>query len=185
MGKVLLVCRLAMKDIRHRPAQAVLLLLAIAAGATTLALGLALQGTTNNPYTRTRAATNGPDVVAVAFPNSSNAPGPATSVGPGGPSGPGSADAGGLVSLEHASGVAAHSGPFPVTWALLRMGHTTGGAEVEGRSAAPSSVDRPKLTQGTWVRPGGVVVEAALADAVGLHVGDRLSLGGSSFEVVG
>lgn len=164
MGKVLLICRLAVKDIRHRPAQAVLLLLAIATGAATLTLGLALRGTTDNPYARTRAATNGPDVVATVFPGGSKAPGSATSVGPGGsggPSGSGSADAGGLVVLEHASGVAAHSGPFPVTWALLRMGHTTAGAEVEGRSTAPSSVDRPRLLQGAWIRPGGVVVEAA------------------------
>src|SRR6266536_1808738 len=187
MGKVLLVCRLAVKDLRRRPAQAILLLLAIAAGATTLALGLALQGTTNNPYARTRAATNGPDVIATVFPDGSSGSGPETARpgGSGGPSGPGSADVGGLVPLEHASGVAAHSGPFPVTWTLLRAGHTTGGAEVEGRSTAPSSVDRPKLLEGTWVRTGGVVVEAAFANALGLHVGDRLSLGGSSFGVTG
>ena len=79
----------------------------------------------------------------------------------------------------------AYGGPFPVTWALLQMGRTRTTAVVEGRSAAPSAVDRPKLTQGAWVRPGGVVVEAAFAQALGLHVGDRLSLGGSSFEVVG
>jgi len=29
------------------------------------------------------------------------------------------------------------------------------------------------------------IVEAAFAKALGLHVGDRLSLGGSSFEVAG
>src|SRR6266542_2873344 len=187
MGKVLLVCRLAVKDLRRRPAQAILLLLAIAAGATTLALGLALQGTTNNPNARTRAATNGPDVIATVFPDGSSGSGPETARpgGSGGPSGSGSADVGGLVPLEHASGVAAHSGPFPVTWTLLRAGHTTGGAEVEGRSTAPSSVDRPKLLEGTWVRTGGVVVEAAFANALGLHVGDRLSLGGSSFGVTG
>lgn len=185
MGRVLLVCRLAVKDIGHRPVQTILLLLAIAAGATTLTLGLALRGVTNSPYARTRAATNGPDVVAAAFPNGSNGPGPATSAHPGGPGGPGSADVGGLVALEHASGVVAHSGPFPVTWAVLRAGRTTGSAEVEGRSTGPSSVDRPKLIQGAWIRPGGVVVEAAFAEALGLHVGDRLSLGGSSFEVTG
>ena len=57
MGRLLLVCRLGVKDLRHRPAQAILLLLAIAAGAATLTLGLALHGTTDNPYARTRAAT--------------------------------------------------------------------------------------------------------------------------------
>ena len=98
---------------------------------------------------------------------------------------PATADAAKLVPLEHASGVVASSGPFPVTWTLLQQGHTTGGAEVEGRGRGPSSVDRPKLTQGTWVRPGGVVVEAAFAEALGLHVGDWLRLGGVSLRVVG
>ncbi len=185
MGKALLVSRLAIKDIRHRPVQAILLLLAIATAAATLALGLALQGTTNSPYARTRAATSGPDVVATLFPDNGNGTGPAASAHPGGASGPGQADTAALVRLEHAPGVAAYSGPFPVTWTLLRKGHTTGSAEIEGRPAVLPSVDRPKISRGTWVRPGGVVIEAAYADALGLGVGDRLSLGGDSFEVVG
>ncbi len=69
MGKALLIARLALKDIRHRPAQSILLLLAIATGAATLALALALGGTTADPYERTRAATNGPDVVAEVSPD--------------------------------------------------------------------------------------------------------------------
>ena len=48
-GRLLLIWRLALKDLRHRPAQAFLLLLAIAAGAATLTLGLALHGTTRQP----------------------------------------------------------------------------------------------------------------------------------------
>ena len=184
MSKVLLVGRLAVKDIRHRPVQAILLLLAIATGAATLALGLAIQGTTNSPYARTRAATNGPDVVATLLPGG-NGPGPATSVRPGGPGPSYQATTAPLVRLEHAPGVTAYSGPFPVTWTLLRMGRTAGGAEVEGRPTALPSVDRPKISQGSWVRSGGVVIEAAYADALGLHVGDRLRLGGMSFRVVG
>jgi len=146
MGRLLFVFRIAVKDIRHRPVQAILLLLAIATGAATLTLGLALRGTTDHPYARTRAATNGPDVVAVAFPNGSNAPGPATSVGPGGsgafgsPGGPASANVGGLMRLEHAPGVSAYSGTFPMTWALLRMGQTTATAKIEGPCA---NVRRP------------------------------------------
>ena len=79
----------------------------------------------------------------------------------------------------------AYSGPFPVTWTLLEKGQTTESAEVEGRSSGSSPVDRPKLMQGTWVRRGGVVLEASFASAIGIHVGDRLSLGGSSLEVTG
>jgi putative ABC transport system permease protein len=169
MGRLLLVFRLAVKDIRHRPVLAALLLVAIAAGATTLTLGLTLRGTANNPYTRARAATSGPDVVATDFSGDPQAP----------------AQVGDLVPFEQAPGVVAHSGPFPVSWTSLETGRTRATAVVEGRSSAPSAVDQPKLTLGTWIRPGGVVVEAGFADALGLHVGERLSLGSSWFEVVG
>ena len=64
MGKTLLVWRLVVKDVRHHAAEALLLLLAIGAAAATLSLGLSLHGATNDPYAQTRAATNGPDVVA-------------------------------------------------------------------------------------------------------------------------
>lgn len=185
MGKVLLVGRLVVKDIAHRPVQATLLLLAIAAATATLALGLALAGTTNSPYARTRAATNGPDVVAALLPDGGNGPGPATSARPGGPGASYQANTAPLVRLEHAPGVTAYSGPFPVTWTLLKVGRTTGSAEVEGRPTALPSVDRPKISQGSWVRSKGVVIEAAYADAIGLHVGDRLRLAGMSFRVVG
>jgi putative ABC transport system permease protein len=169
LGKLLLVWRLAVKDIRNRPALTILLLLVIAAGVATLTLGLALRGTADNPYARTRAATSGPDVVATDINGDPQTP----------------AQPGDLAPLEHAPGVVAYSGPFPITWASLHVRHTTATAEVEGRSSAPSAVDRPKLVQGAWVRPGGVVVEATFAQALGLHVGDRVRLGGTSYEVAG
>ena len=64
MGRVLLVGRLAARDLRRRPAEAALLLLAIMAATTTLTLGLVLHGVTDDPYESTREATAGPDVVA-------------------------------------------------------------------------------------------------------------------------
>jgi putative ABC transport system permease protein len=188
MGRLLLVGRLAVKDLRHRPAQTMLLLLAIAAGAATLTLGLSLQGTADNPYARTRTATNGPDVVARVFTAGSNAPGPATTTKPGDTNATAASHQSGtsaLLPLASAPGVIARSGPFPVTWTLLRTGQVTGSAEVEGRTPAASSVDQPKLLQGSWVRPGGVVVEAGFASALGLHVADRITLGGTTFPVVG
>lgn len=185
MGKALVVSRLAVRDIRHRPAQAIMLLLVITAAAATLALSLSLQGTTSNPYLTTRAATNGPDVVASIFPNGPNAPGPATTAHPGSPGVSVPPGARTLMPLEHAAGVAAYSGPFPVTWTLLRTGRTTTGAEVEGRGIAPAPVDRPRLLRGSWLRPGQVVVEAAFASAYSIHVGDRISLGGVSVTVAG
>ncbi|HZD02307.1 MAG TPA: hypothetical protein VFA46_19590 [Actinomycetes bacterium] len=79
MGRVLLVCRLAARDLRHRRAEAALLLLAIMAATTTLTLGLVLHGVTSQPYQHTRAATAGPDVVATVAPPPSNGASPPTS----------------------------------------------------------------------------------------------------------
>jgi hypothetical protein len=66
MGRALLVCRLAARDLRRRPAEAALLLLAIVAATTTLTLGLVLHGVISKPYQSTREATAGPDVVLVS-----------------------------------------------------------------------------------------------------------------------
>jgi putative ABC transport system permease protein len=185
MGRLLLIRRLGLSNLRHRPAQALLLLLAIAAGATTLTLGIALHGTTDNPYERTRTATHGPDVVALAMTGGANPAAPTTVATPGDTDNSTQADPTGLLPLASATGVTAHSGPFPVTWTVLRNRHVTGSAEVEGRSTAPSPVDQPKLLDGGWIRPSGVVVEAGFASYLGIHVGDRITLGGISVEVVG
>jgi putative ABC transport system permease protein len=41
------------------------------------------------------------------------------------------------------------------------------------------------VTDGSWVRNDGVVVERSFADALGVGVGDRVTLNGRSFRVVG
>lgn len=64
MGRFLIIGRLAVRDIRYRPTQAILLLLAITAATAVLSLGLVMRGVTNQPYQQTRAATRGPDLVA-------------------------------------------------------------------------------------------------------------------------
>jgi putative ABC transport system permease protein len=76
MGRTRLVCRLVLRDIRHRPAQLLLLLLVITAAMTVLTLGLVMHGVTSRPYDQTRAATAGPDVVvsSVGFPGPRTAP---------------------------------------------------------------------------------------------------------------
>jgi ABC-type lipoprotein release transport system permease subunit len=169
MGRLVLVFRLAARDLRRRPAEAALLLLAIMAATTTLTLGLVLHGVTSAPYQSTREATAGPDVVAsVAEPAGSGAP-----------------DPGALKALAGASGVVAHSGPYPVIWGALRANGRTAPVRGEGRDLARGSVDRPKLTQGGWVGSGGVVVEAAFADALGVDTGDPITLNGRRFRVVG
>ena len=171
MGKLVLTGRLAARDIRRHPAQAVLLLLAITAATAVLALGLVLHGVTSQPYQQTRAATSGPDVVAYL---------PVVHE-PGQPSGPPAEAA----ALARAAGVTGHGGPYPDIWTIIRARGLTAGAELEGRTQAASLIDQPKLTAGAWVRPGGVVIERTFAEALGVGVGDRVTLDGRAFTVAG
>ncbi|GII05519.1 FtsX-like permease family protein [Planobispora takensis] len=164
MGRILLVGRLAVRDLRRRRLETALLLLAIMAATTTLTLGLVLSEAAGDPYRSTREATNGPDVVA------------------------GVGRSAGLARLEElagADGVVERGGPYPVLRARLQ---TSGGAwdvQAVGRRGADAPLDRPQLVRGGWVREGGVVVEAAFAAALDVGVGDRLTLDGEWFEVAG
>jgi putative ABC transport system permease protein len=159
MGRLLLVGRLALRDLQRRKAEAVLLLVAIMAATITLTLGLVVRDAADDPYGKTRAVTHGPDVVAV-----------------------GPADNG----LAGAAGVVASSGPFPVAPAkLVTSSGRSSDVQIEGRDTAPAPVDQPSVTRGSWVRDGGVVLEAAFAQELGLRVGDAVSVGGRAFDVVG
>ena len=178
MGKPILAGRLAARDLRYRPAQAVLLLLAVTAATAVLSLGLTLHGVTSQPYQQTRAATRGPDVVAQLGGPYQGPHGP-------GPSGPGPQVLAEVRTLVHAPGVTGHSGPYPVASVLLRVRGITVAVEAEGRDQAPAPVDQPKLTAGDWVRPGGVVIERTFAEALGAGVGDRVTLNGRPYTVAG
>jgi putative ABC transport system permease protein len=177
MGRLRLIARLVLRDLRYRPGPAVLLVLAITAATATLSLGLVLHGVTNQPYLQTRAATKGPDVVAQLGGQGR---------GGGGPSASGHARTEAQVrALTHAPGVTAYSGPYPVASASVRFGRLDAPVELEGRAQAPASVDQPKLIAGTWVRPGGIVFERTFAEALGVGVGDRVTLDGRAFRVAG
>ena len=177
MGKALLTVRLAARDLRHRPAQAALLLLAITSATAVLTLGLVLHGVTMRPYQQTRAATHGPDVVAVLG-------GPA-----GGPNGPGQTTepqvAAQVRALDRAPGVTGHSGPYPVASAVLRAQGLTAAVEAEGRGQTPAAIEQPTVTAGSWVRPGGIVIQRTFAEALSADVGDRITLNGRPFTVTG
>ena len=163
MGRVLLVCRLAARDLRRHRGEAALLLVAITAATASLTLGLVLHGVTSQPYQSTREATAGADVVASVAPPPVGAP----TVG-------GNADLAGLQALINIPGVVGHSGPYPYTQAVLGAHGINATASAQGRGTAPAPVDQPKLTEGNWVRDGGVVLEASFADALGIGAGDSI-----------
>ncbi len=169
MGRLLLVSRLVIGDIKRRRVQSALLLLMILTTTTTLTIGLALHKVTDSPFARTRAATRGPDIIAEINP----------------PSDTRSAVTQGFASLVRAGGVAGTSGPYPIAFARLSSRRVDVQAEVEGRDVAAAAIDQPALTAGRWVAPGQAVIERGFADALGLGVGDTIRLGGRPFRVAG
>lgn len=185
MGRVLLAGRLVAGNLRRRPVEAALLMLAIVAATATLTIGLILNGVTSQPYLRTRAATAGPDVVASVSPTFGGPGSGVATPSSGGQPTPSPPDVAALTALEHAPGVTASSGPYPLTWVTMRAHGLAVAAEVEGRDHAASEVDRPKLTAGNWLRPGEVVVERAFAQALGVGPGDSVTLNGRPFKVAG
>src|ERR1700733_7171140 len=122
MGRLLLISRLALRDLRHRPVEALLVLVAITAATAILTLGLVLRGVATAPsYEQTRAATAGPDVVA----NNVSAP-----------------ELPGLLTEARKAGAAAIGGPYPVASVTMRADGYTTGVTAEGRDAAPAAVGR-------------------------------------------
>ena len=143
-----------------------------------LTLAFALNGVNTNPYQQTKAATKGPDVVA----QTGNDP----NTGVTSPS-----DLAALEALNHAKGVAARSGPYPIVGdtgpvgPVMRSADLATSVEVEGREPGVAAVDQPKVTDGTWIRPGGVVVERSFAEAANLRLRQMITLNGHPFRVVG
>lgn len=169
MGRLLLISRLVIGDIRRRPVQSLLLMVMLVTTTTTLTLGLALRHDSQSPFARTRAATKGPDYVA------ENGPAP----------GSGRPSPSQFAPLIHDHWVAATAGPFPVAYTRLTAPRINVPVDAEGRDTRAAAVDQPLLTAGHWVSPGGAVIEQGLADALGLQVGDKISMGGHPFRVVG
>ncbi|MCO5993727.1 FtsX-like permease family protein [Actinoallomurus rhizosphaericola] len=162
MGALVLVARLALRDLRRRRAEALILLIALTATTTTLALGRTVGGAADRPWERTRAATAGPDAVAT------------------------SERVADLAALAHAPGVTASAGPYAmVSVDDLRVRNVRVAAVVQGRDGAGGPVDRPEVTSGTWARRGGVVVERAFATALKVRPGDALTIAGRRLTVAG
>ncbi|BCJ34291.1 hypothetical protein Athai_17940 [Actinocatenispora thailandica] len=167
MGRVFLIGRLIRTDLRRWPVPAVLFVIVVGVAAGTLAVGMALGRTTAADYAATRAATNGPDLMILT---ADQLP----------------AERAALRSIARRDGVTGHVGPYRLLrGATLSVHGRRMTATVEGRGTTPSSVDRPRVTAGHWLRPGGAVLERGFASALHIRVGDRVLLAGRSFPVVG
>ncbi|MFJ9031470.1 FtsX-like permease family protein [Streptomyces sp. NPDC102274] len=164
MGHLLLMWRLILHDMRRRPGEALMFLLAVTIATAGLTLGLATNDAVTTGYLKTRAATAGPDITAITT----------------------ATDPSGLAErLADTPGVAAQADPVFAFDTTIRAHGRTARTSVEGRDTPPSAVDRPLVTSGTWVRPGGAVVERGFAQALGVHVGDRVTISERTYPVVG
>ncbi|WP_283136080.1 ABC transporter permease [Rhizohabitans arisaemae] len=167
MGSIVLVVRLVLADVRRHKVQAAMLLLAVTVSTATLALGLSLRGVSDALYEQTRAATAGPDMVALS-----------------GDTGPAVTSA--LASLADDSEVVAHHGPYRIVYAdLTTRDSIASPVVVHGFAERPGTVNRPLVTSGRWVRSGGTVLERGFATALGVGVGDHVTIAGRSYPVVG
>ncbi|MEU6739781.1 ABC transporter permease [Streptosporangium sandarakinum] len=167
MGSTVLVARLALADMRRHKIQAAMLLLAVTVATATMALGLSLRDVSDALYQQTRAATAGPDVVALS-----------------GETGPTVTST--LTSLADDPEVTAHHGPYRIVYATLTTRDSTSSpVVVQGFAETPGTVNRPLVTSGHWVRPGGTVLERGFATALGAGVGDHVTIAGRSYPVVG
>ena len=169
MGWLLLIWRLVRGDIKRRWVQSLMLVVMIAATTATLTLSLALQGVTDSPFAHTRAATKGPDVAGLFEPDFHGTAGTLTQ----------------FEALAHAPGVTESSGLFPVTESELTYDGHKMRVHAEGRDSDQAALDQPLLIAGHWTTPDGVVIERNFADALGVHVGDTIRLGGRVLTVRG
>ncbi|MDA0564842.1 ABC transporter permease [Streptomonospora sp. S1-112] len=164
MGRLLLMWRLVVRDMRRRPGEAVVFVVAVAAATASLTLGLMVDNAVAIAYMNTREATRGPDMTAIT-----------TAENP--------SDVAGRIAA--APGVGAQTDPVLAFSTEVAAHGETRQSSVEGRERAPSPVDRPLVTSGTWVRPGGAVVERSFADVLGVEVGDPVTIAGRDYPVVG
>ncbi|GAA3300632.1 FtsX-like permease family protein [Dactylosporangium vinaceum] len=165
-GRLLIIGRLLVRDVRRTWLETALLVVAIGAATATLSLGFALNAIAASSYQQTRAATNGPDAAAE-------------------PLGTGDAVLPDLEAVANNPDTIASSGPFPIAYLMMSAGGRTVRTVVEGRDPSPAAVDQPLVRSGTWIAPGAAVVEHGFAVALGLHLGDQVTVDGRPLRVAG
>jgi putative ABC transport system permease protein len=171
-----LLARLAGRNLRRRPSQALLLLVTLTLATATLGLALAVYGSADAPWDRVWRATNGFHVQVLAFPQPDE-PADTAEV----------ADVRRqAVELTSAPGVIAVGGPWAYLEGYLDVAGGQEELSAEVRDPGRSAVDQPLVTSGRWLTgERGVVLEDGLAEALGLQAGDAVGIEGRRFPVEG
>jgi putative ABC transport system permease protein len=176
MRSLRLAGRLAARNLRRRPGQALLLLLTLTIATGVLGVAMSLYGSADQPWNRVWRATNG-------FHVSFNVYHP--------PDEPGDRA---LVErlrrrateLTRAPEVVGVGGPWTHLYGRIQIAGGDEDLTAEIRDPGPSQVDQPLVTAGQWLGQGdGVVLESGLAATLGAAPGDTVTLQGRPFPVRG
>jgi putative ABC transport system permease protein len=176
MRSLELAARLAGRNLRRRPGQALLLLLTLTIATGVLGVAMSVYGSADAPWDRTWRATNGFHVGYLVYHP---------------PDEPGDR---GLVAelrrrasrLTGAPGVVAAGGPWSHLYGSVRVAGGDEDLTAEVRDPGPYQVDQPLVTDGGWLgEGGGVVLEGGLAATLGAGAGDTVMIQGRPFPVRG
>jgi putative ABC transport system permease protein len=172
-----LAVRLARCNLRHRPAQATLLLLTLTLATGMFGAGMALYGSADRPWDRVWAATDGFHVSANYYRDRDVD----------------RADVdldtarARFAELADAPEVRAVGGPWTHLYGLLDVDGGSEDLTAEIRDPERSPVDQPLVTAGSWLSAGsdGVVLEQGLADTLDVGPGDTIGIRGHEVAVRG
>jgi ABC-type lipoprotein release transport system permease subunit len=172
-----LAVRLAGRNLRRRPGQALLLLVTLTIATGVLGVAMSLYGSADEPWNRTWRATNGFHVSFTVY-HPPDEPGDRALVA--------ALRRRATTQLTRAPGVVAVGGPWSHLYGSIQIGGGTEDLTAEVRDPRPSEVDQPLVTSGRWLGEGdGVVLESGLAATLGASPGDTVMIRGRPFPVRG
>jgi ABC-type lipoprotein release transport system permease subunit len=171
-----LAARLAARNLRRRPGQALLLLLTLTIATGVLGVAMSLYGSADEPWNRVWRATKGFHVSFTVY-HPPDEPGDHALV---------AELRQRATQLTSAPGVVAVGGPWTHLYGSIRIAGGTEDLTAEVRDPRPSEVDQPLVTSGRWLgQGGGVVLEGGLAATLRASAGDMVTIQGRPFPVRG
>ena len=176
MRSLRLAAWLAARNLRRRPGQALLLLIALTVATGVVATAMSVHGSADRPWDRAWRATNGFHVGFSVY-RSPDEPGDRAVV---------ERLRGQAARLARAPGVVGAGGPWTHLSGSIELGGGTEELSAEIRDPGRYQVDQPLVTSGRWLGDGGgVVLESGLAATLHARAGDTVTIQGRRFPVRG
>jgi putative ABC transport system permease protein len=171
-----LAVRLAARNLRRRPGQALLLLLTLTIATGVLGVAMSLYGSADEPWNRVWRATKGFHVSFTVY-HPPDEPGDRALV---------AELRQRATQLTRAPDVVAVGGPWTHLYGSIQIAGGTEDLTAEVRDPDPYQVDQPLVTSGRWLgEGGGVVLESGLAATLRAGAGDTVTIQGRPFPVRG